>query len=53
MTREPGHSGIGVFRGDGHEKPARSLRIEEEILVFGWDARGKDGAFADEGAVVF
>ena len=38
---------------DGDEKTAGGLRIEEQILIFGWDVGIKGGAFADEGAIVF
>src|ERR1700722_136280 len=50
---ETRQGGIRVIRGDGHEKAAGGLRIEEKILIGGRHARFKRGAFPDEGAVVF
>src|SRR6266852_6600742 len=39
-------------RIDGHKQPARSLRVEEQILILGGDAGGEGGAIAHKGAIV-
>jgi hypothetical protein len=51
--REGCQGGIRVVWGDGDEKTAGGLRIEEKILIFGRDARFEPCAFTDEGAIVF
>ena len=51
--REACQGGIRVAGGDGDQKTAGGLRIEQKILIFGGHARFKPGAFADEGAIVF
>src|SRR5580765_8274595 len=40
------------FRSDSHQQAARSLRVEEQILVFGDNARCERRAIAHKSAIV-
>jgi len=52
MTLEGCERGIGVFRRDGDEETAGSLRIEKKVLIFGWDASVEFRAPSNEGAII-
>jgi len=53
VTAESGEGGIRVVWGNGNEKTTGRLWIEEEILIFGGDARFEFRALADESAIIF
>src|ERR1700675_4722621 len=49
------HGGESSFRGfgrDGDEQASGGLRIEEQILKFGWDAGAENRAIPNESAVI-
>ena len=53
VALECGESGVSGFWRDGKEQAAGGLRIEEQVLIFGRDARIESCAIANESAVIF
>src|SRR6266446_7536216 len=52
VALQPTQSGIRNFRSDCYEQAAGSLRVEEQILIFGSDVWSEAGAVADKRAIV-
>src|SRR6267142_4355963 len=53
VALESGERRLRRFGSDRHKQAARSLRVEEQILILGGDARRESGAVAHKGAIVF
>src|SRR6266404_1710459 len=53
VALESGERRLRRFGSDRHKQAARGLRVEEQILILGGDARRESGAVAHKGAIVF
>src|SRR6267154_1105809 len=52
MALESGERFLCRFRSDSHQQASRSLRIEEQILMLGSDARCEGGAVAHKSTII-